>query len=523
MSIVTFQGLDQIGVVKDTLPFELPPGAWTDSLNIRFVDGKVQNTFGSVPAFNSPVPTYWLLHCFSSSEEAAWVLAGLQRVHAHISGASVDITRGDGDYEASEDGLWTGGVLGGIPILNNGFDVPQQWGPVAANQKLVNLENWPSNWRAASIRPFKAFLIAMNVMEDGVRHIHRVRTSHPAVPGSVPISWDAIDPEVDATRFDLTDVDAGPLRDGLQLRDLFILYKERATHGMQFIGGEGKFRNFPISEISGVLAKNCITVEPDGLFHFVATGEDVVLCDGTKIQSLLERREKKWIQANISSTTHQRSFCQTIAKDDECWFCFPMEGVSWCNMALVWNKRSNTISFREIPQLSFMGLGQLSTEGRAWDELENTWDEADRRWDELEHKAFARVMLGARPELTELLSMDAGLTVDGHNFNSFIERTGLSVAGASQSGEPASDLNRHKLVKRVWLQGTGGAVNIQIATQAEVNGPVVWSEPRPYAFGSQRAADFHEHALLWGIRISARGEQFSIGSFSVDVEPLGFF
>ena len=522
MPMIQLTNLSQYGVVKDVQDFLLPVNAWTDARNVHFRDQGVTNVGGSEAVFDissiaPPFVPYWTMQCFLPLLENAWIVAGLTQVYANINGANVDISRiTGGAYAATEDSLWVGGVLGGIPVLNNGVNAPQQWGPISGAVPLIRLDNWPTGWRCASIRPFKNFLIAMNLLEDAERYIHRVRWSHPAVPGAVPSSWDALDPTVDAGRFDLSDVQNGPLLDGAQLRDVFILLKEKSTWGMQFIGGRSKFRVFPIAESSGVLSKNCMTLEPKGLFLFIATGEDIVLCDGQQITSLLDKRMRRWLTRNMNTERARRSFCVTDTIEGECWFCFPTESSDWPNLALVWNKSANSLSFRDIDALSYASAGPLSAIQQSWDSEVGSWDEETGAWDELRHQAFLRPLVGVSPKGGEALSLDTAQS----QRSAYFERTGLSAFGLSRDGQPVSDLTKRKLIRRVYVQGRGGTVQVRVSTQERIGRPVKWSGPRSYNLDSRIAADFHQQGVLWGIRIES-AERFEIDHISVEVEELG--
>lgn len=529
MSEVLFTQLDEIGVVKDTRDFLLKPNAWTDARNARFRDGKIFPIKGSASIYSPPVAPYWTLHCFTSALESAWIFAGLEKVYVHTSGSNTNITRqnggGDDDYSATEDKLWTGGVLGGIPILNNGVDPPQFWSTISTGTDLADLTNWPAGYVCQAIRPFKNFLIAMNMTEGGTQFIHRVRWSHPAAPGAVPSSWDATDPTVDAGRNDLSDAGAGPLVDGMGLRDVFVLGKENSLHGMQFVGGRSKFRFFAISETAGILAKNCIVPEPEGQALFIASGEDVMLCDGIRTIPLIEKRMKRWLQANIDATNYRRSFCVTSVRDDECWFCFPSSGSSWCDLALVWEKTGNTLSIREVEQLSYAASGVITAESETWDSDSEVWDEDDTVWNEIAHQPYLRPLVGCAPASSKLISLDVGTTFQDSPYTAYVERTGLSLVGTDRSGNPTSSLSQRKLVNRVRLHGMGGNVEIQIGTQQKIGGPVTWGAAKVFNLETGLIADFSDQGdcLLWGIRLRATNPDFEIESFSVDVEPTGFF
>ena len=517
MALVPINNLAQYGIIKDVQDFLLPVNAWTDARNVRFRDEGVVSIGGTVDLFEPiTVTPYWNMHVFSAEDEGIWIYAGLTKVRARFSSSTVDITRTGADYTAVEGKPWNGGVLGGIPILNNGVDVPQQWAPISLGQKLVNLQNWPANWRAAVIRPFKNFLIAMNLIEDSTNFIHRVRTSHPAVPGAVPSSWDAIDPTVDATRFDFSDVNSGHIVDGAGLRDVFVVGKEKALHGMQFIGGTSKFRNFVISETSGVIAGNCIVPDPDGLLLFIATGTDIVVCDGLKIRSLLEKRVRRWLQNNIDDGNYGKSFCVLDEINRECWFCFPTSGSSWPNLALVWNKVDNSISIREIGSLSYASGGVLPSDTLTWDQITESWEEINWAWNEPAHQAFLRPLVGADPVHGKLLGLDSG----GSTPISYFERTGLSIVGVGSDGSPVSDPTRRKLIKRVYADGIGLTSSIRVSTQAKIGDPVVWSSPRSFGLNFKIAADFHQQGVLWGLRFESV-EKFELSRIVVEVEDVG--
>jgi hypothetical protein len=455
------------------------------------------------------------LHTFAPDGEGVWIFAGLDAVKARIAGSTVDITRTSGAYNATEDKLWTGGVLGGIPILNNGVDVPQQWGPISAGQELVNLQNWPTDWSCAAIRPFKNFLIAMNMTEDESNYIHRVRWSHPAEPGAVPISWDALDPTVDAGRFDLPDVNSGKLVDGASLRDIFVLGKEKALWGMQFVGGTQKFRVFSIAEFSGVMTKNCMVPTADGQLLFIATGEDLVVTNGVKLESVVDQKVRRWLQGNIEGAFFNRSFCAVDGTNGECWFCFPTGGSLWPNMALVWNRTANSISFRDLPLLSYASGGVVPAVSELWSQATRQWSEDLRRWTELSHQPFLRPLVGVAPTTSRALAIDLSTAA----VNSYVERTGLSIAGMNSSGI-VNDPTRRKLVKRVYMEGRGGLVNIKVGTQTRIGEPTTWSAAKPFNLANGVAADFHENGVLWGIRIES-DSSYRVDRIVVDVEDVG--
>ncbi len=526
--------LADVGVVKDVPDYLLPPNALTDVRNIRIRNGMLERMAGHAAILDPPsIAPYWLLPVISPTKEAGIVYAGLNKVYAFLSATHSNITRQtasvDVDYSATADGLWNGGILAGIPVLNNGVDVPQYWANISGGQRLANLTNWPSGWRARIVRPYRNFLVAMDVTESGTRYINRYRTSHPAQPGGIPSSWDDTDPTKDATINDLTDVTAGGIVDGVVLRDTFIIYKERSTWGMQFVGGEFKMRTYQIFDTMGAMGTHCATAFGDGSKHFVFTGEDLIVHDGQQFQSVVDEKMRKWILDNISSTTYNRSF--VIANNDhkECWLCIPLEGASWPNLAIVWSQKDNTISLREITDASFMAQSIIpDATSDPWDSDMGTWDTDLSTWGEAAGSSFKREVVQANPVGTKLYQMDSGTDFAGVAYSSYIEKTGISIYGTSNDGTILGDIEMNKLVRSIYPRATGGTLQIQVGRQQQIEGPITWGPVHEFVPGVDQKVDVLDDiggsCKLYGLRFTwPSGSAASLRTFDIDVEPLGLY
>ena len=191
---------------------------------------------------------------------------------------------------------------------------------------LVDLTNWPANTLCKVIKPFRNFLIALHITKSGVVSPHMVKWSHSADPGTLPSSWDETDATKDAGEFELTDIETGLIRDGLALGNRFYIYKDSATHMMQHIGGQFIFHVEPFLLASGILAADCVSMLPNGLGHFVATGDDIVIHDGARSQSILNKKWRRFLSNDIDSTNFRRSFTLVNRKEQECWLCYPEVG-----------------------------------------------------------------------------------------------------------------------------------------------------------------------------------------------------
>lgn len=526
--LVPVENVGAVGLVADWRDRDLPPNAWTDGRNIGFLDNKVCRGRGSAVIYDPPeVAPYWLHYTINDQRAPVLLYASTAAVWAVIAAAHFDITRISGPYTGGVSDRWQGGNFAGIVILNNGIDVPQQWGPVEAATPLVDLQNWDTDWTTKCIRPFKNFLIAMDITDTGTRYPQRIVFSHPAAPGAVPSSWDLADPTKDARARDVVDDEGGAILDGRALGEVFVIYKENSTHGAQFIGGVQKWKTAPIFEQGGILALNCVTAFQNNSKHFVATGEDVIVHSGQQgsRESVIAKRQLRWLQANISSSHFDRSFCINNAKGDSCLFCFPLEGADWPNLALEYNWRDGQVTFRELPELASIVPALITASvDDPWGTDSASWDSDTTTWDTYVTKPFLRQLVGAVPAATQLRQLDTGNQHDGVNYSAYVERRGLDLFGLDRYGHLLRSQENRKLIRGIWPRASGAPFQVQIASQDSLDGTITWSAAQTFTPGTDEKVDFAIEAKVWGVRFSSSADAYwELDGYSVDVEPLGQF
>lgn len=520
--------LAQFGVNKDLEGYTLPPNAWTDARNVRLHDGKLVRFSGHIEALAGFAETpYYVQHVFDVNGGSHWIVADLDKVFEYSSGTYTDISKTATTYTTTIERLWNGGVLGNIPILNNGMEVPQMWAPVSSAQRLVNLTNWNTNNRAGVIRVFKEFVFALDLTETGVRFPHRVLISHPAAPGTVPSSWDPSDPTKDVYTKDVGDTDSGAFVDAEHMRDFMVLYKERSTHGAQFIGGRDKWRIFPIFTQIGLFQPHCMCSIKNNSLHLVMTGEDVIVHNAQTPESVFTERMRRWFLANIDQVNYPRSFVCHNQQEQEAWVCVPLSGSAFPNVAVVINYGKNTITFRDLPQISFINSGVIPVaDDGIWDDDEQAWDEDTSTWESFTHPPFIRRLLAAQPGTQKLLHLDTGETFDGTSFEASIEHFGFDLIGVTKEGQPIRNREMMRLVKRVYFQAKGSPFFTQLGMQEEIDGPVTWSTPELFTPGTDKFVDFEDAKAtqLFGLRLySLAPGGWEIAGIEIDIAPLGEF
>lgn len=370
MGTPTITNLGAVGTVHDVRPHSLPPEVWTSSRNVRFSENGAETVGGHKQIFGTaPVPPLWV-KMFPPTSTPHWVWGNLTSMYVFTGSDHTEITRVSGPYTGTASERWHGGVVSGIGIFNNTVDAPQMWTDFDASQKLEDLSNWPAGFSCKILRPFREFLVAGNLHDGTNRLPFRIRWSHPARPGTVPISWDPADPAVDSREFDMA-LTTDFLVDMLPMGEVNIIYKERSTWGMRFIGAPDYFRFWPILDEEGLLARDCARSFPRG--HLVATQNDIIVHNGQRqsSQSIVDRRVRRSVFNAINPSTFYNSFMVSNFPRKEIWFCYPRAGDEYATMALMWNWESGALGFRDLPEAGVpfsegAPIGDTGGDGAIW-------------------------------------------------------------------------------------------------------------------------------------------------------------
>jgi hypothetical protein len=516
--IKSFKNIASVGIITDIDPRALPENAWTDGVNVRFLDNGLEKSKGEAEIFTAPaVDPYWLMPYTGAA--AYWIYPGLAKVYVTDGVTNTNITRqttgADVDYSADPDVGWSGGIIGNIPIINNGIDDPQMWSPASTATKLQSLtwatgQTWISQGNTAAIlRPFKQFLVALDTTESGTRYKQRVRWSHPADSGAVPSTWDETDTTKDAGYYDIQE-GGGTLIDCLPLGDTNIIYKESSTIGMQYIGGQFVFRFYNISEDNGIFAARC--VKPFFGKHFLVTKGDVVVHDGNTFESVIDNHRRKELFSLIDADNYRRTYVAPSYQNSEMWICYPTIGSAFPNKAMVWNYKDNTWTTKDLPQAKHIAYGVVDAGGAdTWDTDSGTWNLDTARWDSASYNPSSLRNLIAG--IDKFYLADETEQRDGVDMASRVERTGLDF------GDP----DRVKYIKRLWPRvETSGDITISVGSQMEPSDAVSWSD-YTYSSGDSKV-DVDVAGRFIAIKFSSNTNvTWTLNDFDVEYEFRGRF
>lgn len=512
MPIVQVKGAGSVGVNKDLSQHELPLNAWTDANNIRFLDGMAMQVLGHKDLYPTPAVTPYHVMPLDVAGVKTWIYCGAQKIYTVVNGPThTNITRqttgSDVNYTATRNG-WTSCLLGGIPILNNGIDAPQQW---LLSGRCTALSNWPANTTAKSVRAYKNGLIALWITKSGVEYPYMVKFSHPADPGAVPPTWDPADATKDAGEFDLSE-GYDKIIDGLTLRDSFMVYKERSIYRLDFTGGPYVLSSTKVLGTSGAMAKNCV-VELDGV-HFVLTGSDCIVHDGNTANSVLDKATRRHLFTQINSDYSDRCFVFLNRLYNEVFVCYPELGSTVCNRAMVWNYVDKTISFRDIPDLNHATNGYVDdTSGGTWASASGTWDEQTRAWDAAQ-SSLSRDLSVMASDTGKLYLLDSGTTFDGVAVTSHIEKQGSSFDAAEAV----------KLIRgiRPRINGGTGTVTVKVGSAADPYTTPNYTAQSDFTIGSTLACDLFHTGRYMAIRFeSGTATNWRLDSYDIDIAQRG--
>jgi len=514
MAIVPIDNLGTIGTVRDMAPHELPINAFSRSMNMRCRNGYAEKFGGHAAIYGTPSVSPYYVQPHSTSTGRYWIYASDKKIYTVTGSTHTNRTRSvGGDYNATL-GTWSGGTLGGIAVLNNPADTPQFWNGATAT--FENLTNWPANTTAKVIRPFKYYLIACNVTKAGTSYPHMVKWSNPAVPGSVPNSWDETVAANDAGEFDLAD-DQSRIVDALALGDQFIVYKEGAFYAMQYIGGNAVFRQQRlVSGQIGALSLNCAIEFPGG--HCVLGQGDFVFHDGTSPQSIVDMKMRRFLFNSIDSQNYQLSFLAHNFLRNEVWCCYPTVGATSCTQALVWNYKDNTTAIRDLPNINHANSGVIDAIGStSWDSQVGSWDSQTTAWNQSEFTQSSQRLIMASSANTKLYMAEYTESFDGTTFNAYIEREGLDF------GDPANVKTMTQI--RPIIDAKPGTV-IQITTGGayDTQAGTMWNAPINFTVGTDQKVDTFATGRFLAVRISASvGVQWRLKSYSMTYETVSAY
>ena len=318
---------------------------------------KIKESLGFSPRFTYAIPSN-----ASGSFASIALVSDTFDIKAYANGNIV--TRiGVLSTTASRPTPFTGTNLADIAYINRVDKVPVYM--ANGGTSFATLPNWDSTWRTASLRAYGDFLIALNTTEGSTSYPSRVRYSNLTLANSVPDSWDASDTTKSAGFNDIVQMKTA-IVDGMTLGTNFIIYSKDQVWLMEFVGGTFIHNFRKLFSDCGVINQNCIA-EVEGA-HYVFDHDDIYIHDTHTRQSICDERVKTYIFGGLNTAKNDRCFVHHNPELDEVMFCYvsgddmaEYTNGDRCNRAAVFNYKSQTWSFMDLPNVSSSTVGTISS------------------------------------------------------------------------------------------------------------------------------------------------------------------
>lgn len=604
MPLVPIQNVGQIGIIKDTPPYNLPPNAWSDGNNVRLLDNGVKKCAGYqevmatcpfAPYYIHPYLTssgtyYWL--AYGAADIAVWngstwtdvtkqttlqlngavsasaasitvdtgaaltalptsgtleigneetgsanqfetltytardtstgviTLSGTTS-YAHPDDAVVtpsgSTTTSDSDYGGNTtDRRWAHTNLNGLIVATNGYDAPQMWplsgGAPSLSSAFMELRNWPSGNKCKVIRSFRTFLVGLNWSRTN-EEPRLVKWSTEASSGSPPSTWSESDNTLDAGAYELSDT-PGDIIDGLPLGDSFLIYKDDSIYVMNYIGTPYIFSFKLLSPTIGLLSKGALAEFEGG--HFFMGNSDFYVCNGQNVTPLLSDKLRRTVYDELNGDNYQKCFVAADYVRNEMLACYPAGSSTVPNKALIWNWKTNTFSFRDLPDTSHINSGIVEiTAGATWDAATLTWDADSDPWGATNYDNVIKNIVFADVTNTKIFRDNKGNKKDTATMTAYIERTGYDLGDSSSV----------KMVTAVWpeLEVSGNnSVNVYIGRQMSTEEGVTWEGPVAFNPNTQSKVSCRVSGKLFGVKVESDTDvDWKLHSVAFDVQQRG--
>lgn len=379
------RGLGTKGIWHDPEPWDLPPEAFSDGLNV-FFDG---NSCRRAPVFrfltDDPGTSPFGMACRKSPAgfDTLFILGFLGDIRSLISGVNTDVTPTSGWASTGSTDQWTSTFLGDVTYVNRPTHVPAGFGSTSTDFEVM--PSWDSTWRCGALRAYKDALIALNVTKGAVAYPQMVKTSDKTLAGLFPGSWDETDPATNATENILGDLTT-PIVDGAVLGDSFLIYSKDQVWSMSAVNTRDVYAYRKVLTDTGAIAPNCI-IECDGK-HYVFGPGDIYRHGGSGLdkESIVEGRNRRYIFDEIDLAKSGRCFVQHYPNHRMILFAYPTisgrtshEAVNGCNKAFVYDYADDTHSFIALPDVTGATITNLDVVP-LWSTTTDTWDSAGGTW-----------------------------------------------------------------------------------------------------------------------------------------------
>lgn len=389
MANLPLRNLGTIGVISDIGPHYLPSNAFTKAVNVIFDEDRVQRA----PVFKQLYPAIRSLLSYDASvttyatDTASYDAAtGGSAANSRFAGSYADPVYGESVFVCDNDGVvrnYPDGVMSDASPATGYVTNDEPWShaqvaglsylarkgmrPYVRNIKTDSAYtliagDWDTTHTARVVRGYLDYVIMLGITKGATEYPTMVKWSNPVEYGSVvtSVAWDPTNPGYIAGENVIPEMTTG-IVDGLSLGTNFILYSNDQVWLMEYTGSSLVFNFRRLFPTGGVFNTNCV-VEVEGK-HFVFGEDDIYIHDGVSRQSIADKRVRRFIFNSLNRDKRKSAFIHHDPISNLVYFCYATAdadvawaGTQFCNRAAIYNYRSDTWSFMDMPNVVGSGL-----------------------------------------------------------------------------------------------------------------------------------------------------------------------
>lgn len=537
MTNLPIRDLGAIGVITDAEPFNLPFNAFTRAKNVRFVNKSVEHApifreVSNLGTIEKPAFVYGLSS--QGGYDTALVVTDSFKVLEIANSVPTEVYTDPSLPPNTQP--YTATTLANVAYVNRSDVTPIYRGPT--DTVFSDLPNFAPNTTCRSLRSFGDFMVALNTIEGGVEYPTRIRFSDPVLANQVPSTWDASDLTNSAGFNDLVQMST-PIVDGLSLGINFFIYSSDQVWQMEFVGGAFIFNFRKTFDSSGCINTNCV-VELDNK-HYVFDNDDIYMHDGITKQSICENRVRNYIFSGIDRSHLDKCYVQDNPALEEIYFCYHSgddlavhTDATHCNRAAVYNYRSDTWSFMDMPN-TVSGSAANINSVESYASVTQTYDNVGGTYhqQESQYQLFSLVASRAYSSADGAISSNRILGIDladkGYltkpsvaefQFDAVVERVGIDL------DEAQIPLSGYKIINRIYPQVS--TVNADPFIQFQFGAAKYATEVPIYdqKINFNMADDYKVDSRMSGRYLSYKvslttPKDFSLSGFDIDLQIVG--
>lgn len=538
------------GIIKDVRPWDVPPDALTNAIDVRIEDFAL-TTLSDTEAVLGPFlddatglitikPVYGDAFWIASGGAIVLVMDnGEVRSYYEIDGVSGMVGQTAGGTYALQ--LPAAGVdvtsefystqAGEFFILTSITNLPQLLlaDDVTVAASMVPLPGWPVTYKCGIMESYKNMLVAAQIDISGVDQPNMVKWSHPIAQGDTQFFWDPLDPTLIAGESPIQSSGEGVA--AIQpLRDSMMIYFDRSMWRMDFVGGQFVMNFRKVFSDDGALDKH--SVENFEGRAIVVGLRDIYIHDGVQKESASDRINTRWFYRVL-----QKDYPVRIAyypSRNEVWITYRQKLTGDAGSALIYNTIHNAFTFVDLAGNKTptgdgvtvgIFMGPMLRSGVATYESLSASDPAPDGPDYNAYNSISysdvfsspsdTILYGVTNGIGSLTMLDAIAGDPTLRENVLIEHSRLSLA---QWLETTGD--NVVYISRVYPHFTGkGRVQMRIGTANSTHEGISWDPWVEFVFGTDHAIDLRSAGRFLAYQIKPyAGETPEFALSGMDLE-----